>query len=48
MPHIKQCQMATINNLHDAIKNESLQLQVMKCPIYGQRMGAPQHIISNY
>jgi hypothetical protein len=48
MPQIKQCQVAILNNPQDAIKSESLQFQVRKCPIYGQHMGAPQRIICRY
>jgi hypothetical protein len=34
-PQIKQGQLTTTNNPQYAIKSESLQLQVRKCPIYG-------------
>ncbi len=47
-PQIKQGQLTTTNNPQYAIKNESLQLQMRKCPIYGQHMGAPQCITCNY
>jgi hypothetical protein len=35
IPQIKQREVATINNPQYAIKSESLQLQVKKCPIDG-------------
>jgi hypothetical protein len=41
VPQIKQRQVTTINNPQYATKSESLQLQVKKCPIDGQHMGAP-------
>jgi hypothetical protein len=41
VPQIEQCKVATINNPQYAIKSESLQLQVKKCPIDGRHMGAP-------
>ncbi len=34
-PQIKQGQLTKTNNPQYATKNESLQLQVTKCPIYG-------------
>jgi hypothetical protein len=39
--------VATTNNLQYATKNESLQLQMRKCPIDGQHMGMPQCITCN-
>jgi hypothetical protein len=47
VPQIKQHEVATINNMQYATKNESLQLQVRKCPIDGQHMGMPQCITCN-
>jgi hypothetical protein len=47
VPQIKQHQVATTNNLQYAIKSESLQLLVRKCPIDGQHVGMPQCITCN-
>ncbi len=47
VPQIKQHEVVTINNMQYATKNESLQLQVRKCPIDGQHMGMPQCITRN-
>jgi hypothetical protein len=47
-PQIKKDQLMTTNNPQYATKNQSLQLQVRKCPIYGRHMGAPQCITCNY
>jgi hypothetical protein len=48
VPQIKQLQVATTNNPHYAIENESLQLQVKICAIKGQHMGASPCIACNY
>jgi hypothetical protein len=47
-PQINQGQLTTTKNPQYATKNESLQFQMRKCPIYGQDVGALQHITCNY